>query len=142
MEYPGEPLEVILAVVGPRLVVDPTEAEGNLRLSGREDFVERRPDLRAAVRPAVRVAERVDPVLPRQLGLREARLGNPDVVEAQLPGEVRLLVAGKNGARGGNARPVRLPGVERDEAGHALAHPAARYCRVAEQLVDLPQERR
>src|ERR1700694_2888455 len=85
---------VIATVPAPRtLLVGPADTERKVRLAARGDLVERAVQQSRAVEPVVVVAEAMNAMRTRQLGLRCARLGCAQVVEPQLAGQMRLVNA-------------------------------------------------
>ena len=95
------------------VLVGPGQAVGEVRLAAGADLLDRALQQPVAVEPVVVVAEAADAVLPRQRRLRGARLGQAQVVEAELARQVRLVMALVERPRLGDVAPL----------GEALAPP-------------------
>ena len=91
---------------GPRFV-RPAETEREIGLATREDLRERALQQAPALEPVVVVAEGRDPVRTRQLGLRGACFGQPEVVEPELARQARLAVAAETRSGGGRRSATR-----------------------------------
>ena len=101
---PAVPLrlqDILVAAVPPARprLVRPAEAEREVGLARGQHLGERPLEESLPVEPVVVVAEAVYPVLAGELGLRLARLGQPKIVEAQVCGNVRLVVTREEGLR-------------------------------------------
>jgi hypothetical protein len=122
---------------GPGLV-RPGKAEREVGLARGEDLVEGPlEDAPTGAEPVVPVAEAFDAGLPRHPGLRDPRLRDAQVVEAEVGGDVRLPVPAEQGSRLRDVRPFReawsppaivlrdreeLRQVEGDQAGNGGRH--------------------
>ena len=92
---------------GPRLI-RPGEREPDVGLAAGEHLPERTiEDAVAPAEPVVPVDERLDAVAPRELGLGVTGLGHPQVVEAEVGGKGRLLVAAEERSRARDVGPLR-----------------------------------
>ena len=99
---------VLLAVPAPRpRLVRPAEAEGEVGPAAREHLLERALEQLLSREPVVVVTEAGDSVGACQLGLRLARLGEPEVVEAEARRQARLVVAVEEGPRVRDVAPLR-----------------------------------
>ncbi len=96
-----------------RSLVRPTEAEGELGSTGSEHLGEWALEHLTPVEPIVVVAETVYAVLARHLGLRFPHFRDAQVVEAEICGQVRLIVSWKERLCLSNVTPL----------GKALAPP-------------------
>ena len=92
---------VLAGIVGvPQLfvpgMIGPTEAEGEVRFARCDNFLKRAlHQLLPVAEPVFVVAESLDAGLAGQFRLLFAHLGKTQVVEAQIGGNVRLFVTGK-----------------------------------------------
>ncbi len=87
---------VVAAVPAPRpVLVRPADAEREVGFAAAVHLVERTLEQAPPVEPVVVVAEAVDAVAARERGLRGARLGDAQVVEAEIRRQVRLVVPGE-----------------------------------------------
>ena len=75
------------------VLVRPAHAERKIGLAGLQHFVERPLEQPPAVEPVVVVAKAVDAVFAREIRLRDPRLRNAQVVEPEIGGKMRLIVA-------------------------------------------------
>src|SRR4029079_11271076 len=89
----------------PRLV-GPAQTEGKVRLARGKHFVEWPLDDALASEPVVVIAERLDAVLPCELGLGDAGLRQTQVVEAEVRRDVRLVMAREHRLRPGGVGPL------------------------------------
>ena len=90
------------------VVVGPTEAEGKVGLAAGEHFVERPfQQLPAIAEPIVVVAETLQPSFACQLCLLLAYFRQAQVVEAQVGGDARLVVAAEQRLGLGHVGPFR-----------------------------------
>ena len=94
-------------------MVGPAQAERKVRLAGLQDLVDRTLKDAAATEPVVVIAKALDAVLACQIGLRLPRLGQAQIVEAQVRRHVGLVVIWKKRQGLGRVGPL----------GEALAPP-------------------
>ena len=80
---------------------------GKSLVAGFQHLVEKPFEQPAAVKPVVVVAERLDGMLSRQIGLRLTGLGDAQVAESEISGKMRLVVVLEERARAGDVRPFR-----------------------------------
>src|ERR1700733_4894164 len=75
-----------------------------------EHLLERPLQQQSAAEPVVPIAEAGEPGLPGQFGLGGPDLGDPEIVEAQFPGEVGLDMAMEERPGPSHVGPLREPG--------------------------------
>jgi len=73
-------------------LVCPAEAERKIRFTGSQYLGKRSLKQPSPIKPVVPIAKALDTVLPCEQALLLTRLGDPEVVIAQLAGDVWLLV--------------------------------------------------
>src|SRR5215467_13917803 len=83
-----DPVRITVPDPRPRLI-GPSETEGKLWLTRLEHLVERALEDPSTREPVVPVAERLDAAGLGHLGLGCARLGQAEIIEAQIGGDVR-----------------------------------------------------
>ena len=77
-------------------LVRPAEAEREVGLAAGKDLRKWPVEELPPGEPVVPVAERCDAVLPGEICLGASDLGHPQVVEAEVGGQVRLVVAAEH----------------------------------------------
>src|SRR5215470_17417118 len=89
----GEKYLVLLSVPLSRpVLVGPAQAEGKLRTTGAKHLVEGAAEEPTTIEPVVIVAEARDAIGASEIRLGFSGLGNAQVVEAEVGGQVRLIV--------------------------------------------------
>src|SRR5207244_2596120 len=87
----------------------PAQTKRKIRLSGTHHLRHGAFEELLSVKPVMVIDETVNTVLSSQRGLRRARLRCPEIVKAQIGGQVRLIVPGKPRPRLRYVRPFRKP---------------------------------
>jgi len=101
---------VVLAIPAPSpALVRPAQRERLVEVEVSEEIIDRPAQQPVTAEPVVVVAECPDPVSFRQVELTEPCLAQSQIVEAEFPREVRLLVSGEEWTRSGDVRPLREP---------------------------------
>ena len=88
------------------VLVGPAQAEREVEVRVGQQLIERLAQQPSAAEPVVVIAEPVQPVEPGQLDLPALHVGQPEVVEPELAGQMRLIVAGELRLAAGDVGPL------------------------------------